>query len=57
MINIDYLKLGALNTNTMIQNSIKTKSKKNNTKLEYYRLSCGFKDANNTYKKYCKFTC
>lgn len=56
MINIDYLKLGPLNTNTMIQNTITIKSKKNNTKLEYYRLSSGFKDANNTYKKYCKFT-
>tara|TARA_B110001469_G_C9636749_1_gene319356 strand:- start:654 stop:827 length:174 start_codon:yes stop_codon:yes gene_type:complete len=57
MINIDYLKLGQLNTNTMFKNTIKIKSKKNNTKLEYYRLSSGFKDANNTYKKYCKFTC
>ena len=55
MININYLKLGALNTNTMFQNTIKIKSNKN--KLEYYRLSSGFKDANNTYKKYCKFTC
>ena len=57
MINIDYLKLGQLNTNTVFKNTIKIKSKKNSTKLEYYRLSSGFKDANNTYKKYCKFTC
>jgi len=46
MLNVDFLKSGLiLNTHKYNKNSSNIKDKK----TEYYRLSTGFKDANNYY--------
>jgi len=48
MINISYLCSGIQNIGKMIQDSVNIDSKK----MNYYRLSSGFKDANNSFLKY-----
>ena len=48
MLNIDYLKSGLiLKQYKFIENTFMFKDKK----IEYFRLSSGFKDANNTFLK------
>ena len=48
MLNVDFLKSGLiLNTHKYNKNSSNIKDKK----TEYYRLSNGFKDANNSFLK------
>jgi hypothetical protein len=49
MINIKYLTSGILNTNYFNKNINLTQC---NKKIEYYRLSSGFKDANNSFINY-----
>lgn len=48
MINVSYLCSGMQNLGKMIKESVTIDSKK----MNYYRLSSGFKDANNSYLKY-----
>ena len=48
MINIKYLCSGVQNITTAIFNSIHIDKKKH----DYYRLSSGFCDANNSYEEY-----
>ena len=48
MLNVEFLKSGLL-LNTHKSN--KKSSKNKDRKIEYYRLSCGFKDANNSFLK------
>ena len=48
MINISYLCSGMQHIGKMIKESVNIDSKK----MNYYRLSSGFKDANNSYLKY-----
>jgi len=48
MLNIKYLCSGLQNIKSTLLSSSHLDSKK----LDYYRLSGGFKDANNSYEKY-----
>ena len=50
MLNIKYLTSGILNTNYFNMNNINLTQC--NKKIEYYRLSSGFKDANNSFINY-----
>jgi len=49
MLNIKYLTSGLLNTNYFNQNINLINT---NKKIDYYRLSEGFKDANNSFINY-----
>jgi len=49
MINVSYLCSGIQNLGKMIKESVVNIDSK---KMNYYRLSSGFKDANNSYLKY-----
>ena len=52
MLNLDYLRSGIqVNYNKFNVNYINNINKLNNKKIEYYRLSSGFKDANNNFLK------
>jgi hypothetical protein len=48
MINVSYLCSGIQNLGKMMKESVNIDSKK----MNYYRLSSGFKDANNSFLKY-----
>jgi hypothetical protein len=52
MINIQYLTSGILNTGYLNKNINLNNSKNSSKKIEYYRLSDGFKDANNSFINY-----
>ena len=50
MLNLDYLRSG-IQVNYINKFNVNYINKLNNKKIEYYRLSSGFKDANNNFLK------